>query len=163
MTPVGGSIVISPLKKDSLVHKIASNYPGRASMSPKLDLFITLLQMGKNGYRSILNNQISCYNKLLNNLESLSGLYGTRVIASNGISIAISLKPFEHTLSDLKEIGSMLFTRNVSGPRVVTCKGSKEIGPGVDAYQLQALGHWKLRHLVSKRTPIIFNLYGIIA
>ena len=136
MTPVGGSVVLSPLKKDSLVQKIASNYPGRASMSPKLDLFITLLQMGKNGYRSILNNQITCYKKLLDKLESMSELHGTRIIAANGISIAISLKPFEHALPDLKEIGSMLFTRNVSGPRVVTCKGSKEIGPGVDSTEI---------------------------
>jgi len=125
---VGGSVVITPLKKDSLVQKIASNYPGRASMSPKLDLFITLLQMGKNGYRSLLTNQITCYNKLLDRLKSLSEIHGTRVIAANGISIAISLKPFENCLSDLKEIGSMLFTRNISGPRVVTCKGSKDIG-----------------------------------
>ena len=136
MTPVGGSVVVSPMKKDSLVQKIASNYPGRASMSPKMDLFITLLQMGKNGYRSLLANQIACYNKLLDGLESLSELHGTKVIAANGISIAISLKPFETCLSDLKEIGSMLFTRNVSGPRVVTCKGSKDIGPGADSYQL---------------------------
>ena len=135
---MGGSVVISPLKKDSLVQKIASNYPGRASMSPKLDLFITLLQMGKNGYRSLLANQIACYNKLLDSLKSLSELHGTRVIAANGISIAISLKPFENCLSDLKEIGSMLFTRNISGPRVVTCKGSKDIGPGADSYQLLA-------------------------
>ena len=92
--------------------------------------------MGKNGYRSILDNQITCYKKLLDNLENMSELHGTRIIAANGISIAISLKPFEQALPDLKEIGSMLFTRNVSGPRVVTCKGSKEIGPGADSTEI---------------------------
>ena len=51
------------------------------------------------------------------------------------LSIAISLKPFEDVLPDLKEIGSMLFTRNVSGPRVVTCLGTKEIGPGLGSFK----------------------------
>jgi len=48
LTPVGGSIIFSASKgEDALTSKIAKNYPGRASMSPVLDLFITLLEIGK--------------------------------------------------------------------------------------------------------------------
>ena len=35
--------------EDAITTKIAKNYPGRASMSPVLDLFITLLEIGKSG------------------------------------------------------------------------------------------------------------------
>jgi len=123
MTPVGGALICSPEKKDkSLAIKVARNYPGRASMSPKLDLFITLLEMGKCGYRQLLEEQNRNYEQVLSRLEQLNMI---RVIASNGISIAISLDKFE---GDVKSIGSMLFTRNVSGPRVVTCTDKKQIG-----------------------------------
>jgi O-phospho-L-seryl-tRNASec:L-selenocysteinyl-tRNA synthase len=42
---VGGGIVASP--EISMVSKVGKFYPGRASIGPILDLFITLLSMGK--------------------------------------------------------------------------------------------------------------------
>ncbi len=48
MVPVGGSFVYSPKASASLIQAISKNYPGRASMAPVLDLFITLIQMGRN-------------------------------------------------------------------------------------------------------------------
>ena len=47
--------------EDSITTKIAKNYPGRASMSPVLDLFITLLEIGKSGkaLKQDLSNVIS--------------------------------------------------------------------------------------------------------
>ena len=45
MVPVGGSLVYSPKKKD-IVDKINKMYPGRASGSPIVDLFVTQLSMG---------------------------------------------------------------------------------------------------------------------
>jgi O-phospho-L-seryl-tRNASec:L-selenocysteinyl-tRNA synthase len=47
MVPVGGSIVYSYDKK--LLKNVSEMYPGRASLSPILDLFITLLSLGKDG------------------------------------------------------------------------------------------------------------------
>jgi O-phospho-L-seryl-tRNASec:L-selenocysteinyl-tRNA synthase len=32
-------------------------YPGRASMSPTLDLFITMLSMGSDGYKAMLKER----------------------------------------------------------------------------------------------------------
>lgn len=43
MVPVGGAIVCSP--SDEFVASVSKVYPGRASMSPTLDFFITMLQM----------------------------------------------------------------------------------------------------------------------
>lgn len=48
MVPVGGSIIYGNDKK--LIKSISELYPGRASAAPILDLFITLLSMGKEGY-----------------------------------------------------------------------------------------------------------------
>lgn len=48
MVPVGGSIIYGNDKK--LIKSISELYPGRASAAPILDLFITLLSMGKDGY-----------------------------------------------------------------------------------------------------------------
>lgn len=45
LVPVGGSFVLTFSKDKAKL--IASSYPGRASMSPILDVFITLLFMGK--------------------------------------------------------------------------------------------------------------------
>lgn len=41
MVPVGGSFIFSAKKE--IVRKISEMYPGRASSSPILDIFITLL------------------------------------------------------------------------------------------------------------------------
>ena len=46
MVPVGGSIIYGPVKKH-LIEKINKFYPGRASASPLMDIFLTFLQMGE--------------------------------------------------------------------------------------------------------------------
>jgi len=53
MVPVGGSLIYSPKKKD-LVDKINKFYPGRASGSPIIDLFLTYLQMGEVTFKQLL-------------------------------------------------------------------------------------------------------------
>jgi O-phospho-L-seryl-tRNASec:L-selenocysteinyl-tRNA synthase len=53
MVPVGGSVIYAPKKKD-LVDKINKFYPGRASLSPILDLFLTFLQLGHQTLKDIL-------------------------------------------------------------------------------------------------------------
>jgi O-phospho-L-seryl-tRNASec:L-selenocysteinyl-tRNA synthase len=49
MVPVGGAFIYS--SKEDMVLKVKKNYPGRASISPILDLFISFLEMGKNKYK----------------------------------------------------------------------------------------------------------------
>lgn len=52
MVPVGGAIIAGP--DPSFLSSIAKNYPGRASGSPSLDLFITLVGLGNSGYEEYL-------------------------------------------------------------------------------------------------------------
>ena len=70
MVPVGGSIVFSPSKP--LIKQLSQEYPGtvvyiifllyclyphssgRASSSPIVDMFITMLSMGEMGYKQLL-------------------------------------------------------------------------------------------------------------
>ena len=78
-----------------MAKKIATNYPGRASMSPILDLFITLLQMGKSTYRKLLDDQKENYKLLYSKLEELGerlDLKILRIVKKNPLSYeAISI------------------------------------------------------------------------
>ena len=84
MVPVGGAIVAGPNKK--FIDAIAQNYPGRASMSPILDVFITMLSMGSNTWKGLpkqpLTNRFNCIlstslevdndnSKVFNNVDTL--------------------------------------------------------------------------------------------
>ena len=52
MVPVGGSIVAS--RHASFIKALSQMYPGRASAAPVVDLCITLLEMGLDGYKRLL-------------------------------------------------------------------------------------------------------------
>lgn len=55
LVPVGGAIVASSDK--NVITAVNTLYPGRASISPILDLFITLLYLGSNGYKKLLTER----------------------------------------------------------------------------------------------------------
>jgi len=55
MVPVGGVIIASP--NPTVIDSISKTYPGRASGSPILDLFVTLLQMGTTNYITLLRER----------------------------------------------------------------------------------------------------------
>lgn len=127
LVPVGGAIVAAPDK--GLIDKISEIYPGRASMSPLLDLFITLLSLGKKGWKGLLQERkdnAAWFQERLNASAEKQGLRLLRVPA-NKISFAIDLTPLAETaqakgdIDHLTFLGSALFTRRVSGPRVVLC------------------------------------------
>ncbi|XP_055901382.1 O-phosphoseryl-tRNA(Sec) selenium transferase-like [Biomphalaria glabrata] len=126
MVPVGGAIVVGFDK--NLIEEIGKSYPGRASITPSLDLFITLLSLGSKGYKSLLQERKELFIYLSNSLSICAEKYGERILQTknNPISLGITLT-LEDDLKGEKatEIGSMLFTRNVSGTRVVA--------PGKDA------------------------------
>ena len=54
MVPVGGAVVCSGKDNTSVVDAVRKSYPGRASISPVLDLLITLLSMGADGTLSAI-------------------------------------------------------------------------------------------------------------
>jgi len=144
MVPVGGGIILSP--SNYVIQKISKIYAGRASASPIIDLFITLMSMGLNGYTSLLaqrNALIPCFRK---NFETIASKFGERLLScpTNTISFAITLDQtlsqyipkhltetsFQYQTRLNKEItylGSMLFTRCVSGTRVVSRNSVKVV------------------------------------
>ena len=129
MVPVGGSFIYS--SNEDLVQKIKKNYPGRASISPIIDLFITFLEMGKNKYKALIKERKEKYDILIKKMEKVAIKFGEKIIAMNGnkISILFTLKNIieKSGNKDAKEIGSMCFNRQISGVRIITSsKGEKK-------------------------------------
>lgn len=114
MVPVGGAIVASP-HADFIDH-LSQCYPGRASVAPLLDLFMTLLSLGQDGWRCLLRQRKECFPYLHAKLTDLAARFGERVLVTkhNPISIAVTLDNFP---GNPTFIGSMAFSRGVSGMR----------------------------------------------
>ncbi|XP_018428766.1 PREDICTED: O-phosphoseryl-tRNA(Sec) selenium transferase [Nanorana parkeri] len=120
MVPVGGAVIAG--FNNSFLEEISKMYPGRASASPSLDVLITLLSLGASGYKNLLTERKEMFTYLSSELKALAAKHNERLLdtAHNTISLAMSLK----TLNDesgtaITQLGSMLFTRQVSGARVV--------------------------------------------
>ncbi|KAL3864200.1 hypothetical protein ACJMK2_005905 [Sinanodonta woodiana] len=124
MVPVGGSIIAGFDK--TFVEEISQNYPGRASASPSVDLLITLLSMGSSGLKKLLKERKEMYSYLSEELRKCATRNGETFldIKHNPISLAMSLTPREYGQS-ITDVGSMLFTRFVSGTRVVAQLGKE--------------------------------------
>uniref|UniRef100_A0A674CNY1 O-phosphoseryl-tRNA(Sec) selenium transferase n=1 Tax=Salmo trutta TaxID=8032 RepID=A0A674CNY1_SALTR len=104
----------------------------RASASPSLDVLITLLTLGASGYRKLLAEQKEMYTYLAQELKRLAAAHGERLLHTphNPISLAMSLDGLQTQSSkSVTQLGSMLFTRQVSGARVVAL-GNKQMVSG---------------------------------
>ncbi|XP_028413229.1 O-phosphoseryl-tRNA(Sec) selenium transferase-like isoform X2 [Dendronephthya gigantea] len=132
MVPVGGAIVAG--FQEAFIDEIGKTYPGRASASPCLDLFITLLSLGSKGYKKLMSERKDVYNYLAEGLKKLAEKHGQKLLNTkhNPISLAMSLQEVEGGLratgdDGMTQLGSMLFTRCVSGARVVPPNATKDI------------------------------------
>nr|XP_022338126.1 O-phosphoseryl-tRNA(Sec) selenium transferase-like isoform X2 [Crassostrea virginica]XP_022338127.1 O-phosphoseryl-tRNA(Sec) selenium transferase-like isoform X2 [Crassostrea virginica]XP_022338128.1 O-phosphoseryl-tRNA(Sec) selenium transferase-like isoform X2 [Crassostrea virginica] len=126
MVPVGGSIIAG--FDDQLIQHISKCYPGRASSSPSTDLLITLLSMGVKGYKDLLKERKTNYKTLQTRLSECAQKHGEHLLSTphNGISMGMSLQTFQcNTEENVTELGSKLFTRLVSGTRVIPSDGKK--------------------------------------
>ncbi|XP_027056391.1 O-phosphoseryl-tRNA(Sec) selenium transferase-like [Pocillopora damicornis] len=131
LVPVGGAIVAG--FDENFIDAVSKTYPGRASATPSIDLFITLLSLGSVGYQQLLRQRKEVYNYLSEGLSKVAESHGERLLVTKGnpISLAISLervtKALELNAAGVTQLGSMLFTRCVSGARVVPPGSTKEI------------------------------------
>ena len=139
---LGGAIVTSP--NEEIIQNIGKVYAGRASSSPILDLFITLLSMGLKGYQQLLKERYDAVEDFARRFAKVAEKYGERLLQcpSNTISFGISLdtlaRPKEESEDEMayiqsirKEIsslGAMLFSRCVSGTRVIPRLETKTMG-----------------------------------
>ncbi|KAL7880167.1 hypothetical protein SRHO_G00024210 [Serrasalmus rhombeus] len=95
---------------------------GRASASPSLDVLITLLTLGASGYKKLLSERKELYTHLAQELKALAERHGERLLHTphNPISLAMSLDGLQSSCDKaVTQLGSMLFTRQVSGARVI--------------------------------------------
>jgi O-phospho-L-seryl-tRNASec:L-selenocysteinyl-tRNA synthase len=132
LVPVGGAIVGSP--DASFVEAVSRAYPGRASVAPILDLFITFLSMGSSGLRTLLAQRKAVFPQLRAALERVAAAHGERLLSSprNPISVAMTLGAVTAGAPPgrgASYLGSMLFSRGVSGTRVVPLGDVRTIGP----------------------------------
>ncbi|XP_031441042.1 O-phosphoseryl-tRNA(Sec) selenium transferase [Clupea harengus] len=128
LVPVGGAIIAG--FDEAFVKEISKMYPGRASASPSLDVLITLLTLGASGYRKLLSERKEMYSHLTQELSTLAQQHGERLLHTphNPISLAVSLDGLQaHSDQAVTQLGSMLFTRQVSGARVVPLGAVQEV------------------------------------
>jgi len=142
LVPVGGALIISPNSR--VIESISTNYPGRASASPMIDLFITLLSMGLDGYKKVLAERNRLIGHFRRNLEMVANTFGERILVCprNTVSFGITLDNLirsettnasseqivnEDENKQITKFGSMLFTRCISGTRVVARNETKAI------------------------------------
>lgn len=136
LVPVGGAIVASC--DEQLLQHLASSYAGRASSSQTLDVFMTLLSLGRSGYQALLRERRQNFQYLKQRLQQFAAEHGEIVPQStfNQISLALTVSTLrrlgeeEHSVTQL---GAMLHSRGVSGVRVVPVGQTKSI----DGYEFK--------------------------
>lgn len=97
MVPVGGAVLASPKNRPELTQRVNSLYPGRAAMSPLLDIFVTLLQLGADGWKEKLEERERLMQYTRDALQRIAHALGERVIATPGNPISMAM-----TLNTLK-------------------------------------------------------------
>lgn len=135
MVPVGASIIFSKDKK--VIQEISELYPGRASGSPILDLFITYLTLGRSGLKSALQERKENLVYFKQALGKFGEKYPIKILnlPNNTISIGISLFNLKALFEDkeadkLKNVsflGSMLYKKRVMGSRVIGLSNAKNV------------------------------------
>jgi O-phospho-L-seryl-tRNASec:L-selenocysteinyl-tRNA synthase len=135
MVPVGGAVVIGRRGFSDIPKAVDKNYPGRASISPLVDVAITLLSLGSRGWRNLLEERAEMFQYLKVKLDAFAKQVGERVLETPGnpISYAMTLDRFHsETCKGSSEktrfLGSMLFQRCVSGARVYSPGKEQTIG-----------------------------------
>jgi O-phospho-L-seryl-tRNASec:L-selenocysteinyl-tRNA synthase len=142
LVPVGGALVLSP--SEGIVQGIGRIYAGRASASPVTDLFITLLSMGLNGYKRLLEKRSAMVETFPQRFQEVAQRHGERLLRcpSNTISFGITLDSLarprqegeeeqeylESVSKEISQLGAMLFSRCVSGTRVIPRGSVKMMG-----------------------------------
>lgn len=121
MVPVGGSLIFS--QRPQLIKQISEKYPGRACSSPIVDLFITLLEMGKTGIKRLYKERKENFKYMTEKAQTVMQRLGERVLETRDNSISLGLT-LGNILKDQDpvELGSMLYSKKVMGHRILTSK-----------------------------------------
>ena len=123
MVPVGGAIIAG--FKSSEIKSVAEHYAGRASASQTLDVFMTLLSLGRTEYIRLSKDREEVFEYLKDSIQNLD--VKLIKLQNNPISIAFTLNKYNFEWKKLTMLGSMLYKRGVSGARVLTTLDHKSI------------------------------------
>jgi len=116
LTPVGGSIVVSP--NPEIIEWTADTYAGRATAAPVIQTLSALLALGHEKYKELLLKE-----RLLDIAEKIN----QRVLdVKNPVAFAITMDGL-----DVREVGARLYNARVTGPRAVK-KG--DYGSSTESY-----------------------------
>lgn len=150
MVPVGGAIIVGPA---AVVRSASQLYPGRASAAPIVDLFITLLAMGKARFLALSHTDryALLHNSFMPAVSAFAAARGESVVFDerNDISFGMTLKHAwrggrpndggegcaEDSTADVTAamvnaaitIGSRLYHLGVTGPKVVYPNASENV------------------------------------
>ena len=139
MVPVGGAVIAAG-STSSLIEAVNKTYPGRASLSPLLDVLMTLLYWGQKGWECILHDREELFGYAKEQLEHVAAELSEKVLSTpdNPISLALTLTKLQPATGESRSsakhtsfLGSMLFKRSVSGTRVVA-RGVTSHVAGID-------------------------------
>lgn len=123
MVPVGGAILFG--SKGDFIKRIAGRYAGRASLSHIIDLFVTLVSLGRKGLAGLKEERIDCFKSFKGQLSKIEGIKLMET-PHNDISMALRL-PAKISSA----LGSQLFRRNVSGARVIEISQEQIVLEGI--------------------------------
>ncbi|TFG33230.1 O-phosphoseryl-tRNA(Sec) selenium transferase [Candidatus Thorarchaeota archaeon] len=113
LTPVGGSIVVSP--KSELIAWVSDTYAGRASAAPVIQTLAALLSIGYERYKELQKQQLENLAQLQESLLIIAEKLGQRLLeVRNPVAFAITMDGL-----DVEEIGARLYNARVTGPRAV--------------------------------------------
>jgi O-phospho-L-seryl-tRNASec:L-selenocysteinyl-tRNA synthase len=125
MTPVGGSILVSP--EEATVEGIAEVYAGRATAAPILQTLVALLMTGLRGYHDLRMQQHENREFLEGRLRQIAEEVDQRLLdVVNPIACAMTVDGL-----DPRGLGGRLYNLRVTGPRAVV-KGDP--GSCIDNY-----------------------------
>lgn len=133
LVPVGGAIVFGPEKE--IIERISGRYAGRAGHSHIIDLFITLIGLGREGIVKLKRDRIACFD---NYKKRLNEEFGNEIqlMKSDKNDISMALKMQTGSINaeshDPTSIGAKLFHRNISGCRVVKVDKSVSVVEGFE-------------------------------
>lgn len=137
MVPIGGSIVCDIEKGSFDVSSLANLYPGRASSSIVLDMFVTILSMAEQGWRNLVLNRDDLLSYMKDEIRKVSERNGERMLFTdrNPLSMAISLTSLEYADQDSVDLvgafGSYLYRSGCSGARAVSTKSKPKFLCGI--------------------------------
>jgi O-phospho-L-seryl-tRNASec:L-selenocysteinyl-tRNA synthase len=113
--PVGGAVVASA--NADFVQLVAKRYPGRASAAPNTDVLITLLHLGKAGWKALLVQREEVFAYLRERMLAFAASKQERILdtSANVVSLAMTV----NSLGDRAgALGAALFVRHVTGARI---------------------------------------------